>query len=670
MTELRFEEKIIPSVDLSGESPLPAMRNALAFNLDYETGDEAGLFIGYGLRTNALPSKLQDRYNTELRPKAWKTAVLENDYLKATFIPELGGRLWSLYDKEKQRDLLTENPVVKPGNLAICNAWCSGGVEWNIGTRGHHVRTCRSMFVARARSYKGAPVLRMYEFSRENGIAYQMEFFLPENSKFLFMRSRIHNHHSKVVPMYWWSNIAVDEGDDLRVVTPATHSFANTYISNFEHILRRVELPFPDGYDCSYPKNYPVSKDHFFQINARERKFEAALYGDGWGLCQCSTDLLKGRKLFVWGRSSGGLNWQERLTSPEGKPYVEIQAGLANTQLECIPMPPRTAWEWLEAYGPLQADPEKIHGTWEEAKAETAVRLEEALPREILDEMLAETKTAFALQEAEEVIWRGSGWGALEKARCGNKGDFAPQLDFDSEDTEPAIWHELLETGKFPEWDMATPPPSYMVQDEFLSLIENAPAGALRDFQMGLNCYFRKDYDAAEKLFNASADTKKSFVAAYAVANTLRCKQDFAGAEKAFRDGFSSNDPTLIREGLQAMCEGGLYDSVIECYKALSENLKAIAMNKIYYITALLNTGHPEEAEALLMENGGLEVPQLREGEGSLSNLYTAIQCAKAEKQGIKLDPEKVEVPKKIDFRMDHISPLGSFGIRYPKEDK
>ena len=56
MTELRFEEKVIPSVDLSGESPLPAMRNALSFNLDYETGDEAGLFIGYGLRTNALPS--------------------------------------------------------------------------------------------------------------------------------------------------------------------------------------------------------------------------------------------------------------------------------------------------------------------------------------------------------------------------------------------------------------------------------------------------------------------------------------------------------------------------------------------------------------------------------------------------------------------------------------
>lgn len=668
MTELRFEEKIIPGADLSQESPLPAMRNALNFNLNYDTGDEAGLFIGYGLRTNALPSKLQDRYNNEMRPQVWKTAVLENEYLKATFIPELGGRLWSLYDKVKKRDLLTENPVVKPGNLAICNAWCSGGIEWNIGTRGHHVRTCRPMFVARARSYKGAPVLRMYEFSRENGVAYQMEFFLPEDSRFLFMRCRIHNHHNKVIPMYWWSNIAVDEGDDLRIVTPAEHSFANTYISNFEHRLQRVKLPCPNGYDCTYPKNYPISKDHFFQIKARERKFEAALYGDGWGLCQCSTDLLKGRKLFVWGRSTGGLNWQKRLTSSEGLPYVEIQAGLANTQLECLPMPPRTAWEWIEAYGALQTDPEKIHGSWEEAKAETAARLEEALPRQLLDDMLAETKENFALQSAEEVIIRGSGWGALEKARCAEKENFAPQLDFDSDDTEPAIWHELLEKGEMPEWDMTVPPPSYMVQDEFFKLLEKAPANPLRNFQMGLNCYFREEYEKAENFFAQAGDLQKSFPLAYAVANTKRCKEDLAGAGKAFLAGMFCNDATFIREGLQTLCEGGDFESVLEWYGKLSDELKEIPMNKIFLITALLNLGRPEEAEALLMENGGLEVPQLREGEGSLSNLYVEIQCAKAAKRGEKLDPEKIAVPSKLDFRMNHInSELGRFGERHAK---
>lgn len=668
MSELRFEEMIIPSADLTRESPLPAMRDALKVDLQYDTGDEAGLFIGYGLRPNALPATLQDRYTAELRPTKWRTAVLENAYLKAVFLPELGGRLWSLYDKRKKRDLVTHNPVIKPGNLAICNAWCSGGIEWNVGTRGHQVRTCRSLFAARARSYKGAPVLRMYEFSRENGVAYQMEFFLPDDSCFLFVRCRIHNHHDKIIPMYWWSNTAVDEGDDLRVVTPAEFSFSNTYISNFEHLLRRVKLPVPDGYDCTYPKNYPTSKDHFFQIPDRERKFEAALYGDGWGLCQCSTDRLKGRKLFVWGRSSGGLNWQKRLTSPDGLPYVEIQAGLANTQLECLPMPPRTAWEWLEAYGPLQADPDRIHGSWEEARQEAAARLEEALPRQTLDDMLVETKEAFALRPAEEVVFRGSGWGAVEKARCGGKGDFAPHLDFDSPDESTSIWHTLLKTGAFPAWDMKTPPPSYMVQEEFLPLIEKAPVSGLRDFQLGLNCYFRREYAEAEKYFRRAGDPRRSFAVAYALGNARRSRGDFAGAVMFFTQGFASLDPTIVREGLQCCCEAKAWQTVLECYEALPEKLKRIAMNKIYYIEALIRTGRPEEAEALLMAGGGLEVPQLREGEGSLSILYAAIQCAKGAKQGIGVDPAEVEIPEKLDFRMNHVSPeLGRYGARHAK---
>jgi hypothetical protein len=130
----------------------------------------------------------------------------------------------------------------------------------------------------------------------------------------------------------------------------------------------------------------------------------------------------------------------------------------------------------------------------------------------------------------------------------------------------------------------------------------------------------------------------------------------------------TSADPTLVREGLQTMCEGEFYESVIECYAALSDELKAIAMNKIFYITALLKLGRPEEAETLLMENGGLEVPQLREGEGSLSNLYIEIQMAKAAQKGETLDPEKIEVPGTLDFRMNHISSeLGRFGERHAK---
>jgi hypothetical protein len=55
------------------------------------------------------------------------------------------------------------------------------------------------------------------------------------------------------------------------------------------------------------------------------------------------------RVLFVWGSGPGGRAWQRFLSVP-GKPYLEIQAGLARTRMEQLPLAPRTEWSWLEAY--------------------------------------------------------------------------------------------------------------------------------------------------------------------------------------------------------------------------------------------------------------------------------------------------------------------------------
>ncbi|MEI6297439.1 MAG: hypothetical protein WCO84_07430, partial [bacterium] len=41
--------------------------------------------------------------------------------------------MWSVFAKPENRDLLLSNPVYQPGNLALRNAWTSGGIEWNIG---------------------------------------------------------------------------------------------------------------------------------------------------------------------------------------------------------------------------------------------------------------------------------------------------------------------------------------------------------------------------------------------------------------------------------------------------------------------------------------------------------------------------------------------------------
>ena len=66
---------------------------------------------------------------------------------------------------------------------------------------------------------------------------------------------------------------------------------------------------------------------------------------------------------------------------------------------------------------------------------------------------------------------------------------------------------------------------------------------------------------------------------------------------------------------------------------------------------ALLKLGDPEGSEALLMENGGLDVPDVREGETSVTQLWLDIQTAKARLRGEALDPADLCPPPALDFR-------------------
>ena len=111
-------------------------------------------------------------------------------------------------------------------------------------------------------------------------------------------------------------------------------------------------------------------------------------------------------------------------------------------------MPPLTAWEWVEAYGALSADPARVHGDWDGARDEVRERLEVLCPAAGLDSWLENTR-AMAKRPAERVICSGSGWGALENLRRARDGEplMCPQLDFGQVGAEQADWVRLLECG-------------------------------------------------------------------------------------------------------------------------------------------------------------------------------------------------------------------------------
>ena len=349
------------AAELGRDNPLPPLfnqRSPHVFNTILDVPSEIVEGFKYGFLPNNAPYTFQDDYSRQLAPTEFKTAVLENEYLKATFLLEYGGRMWSLFHKPTNRELLFTNPDFQIANLAIRNAWFCGGVEWNTGTIGHSPFTCSGLFTAILSRPDGIPVLRLYEWERFREVIFQIDFFLPEKSQVLYVFVSIQNPNDRNVPIYWWSNIALSDKPGLRVIAPAYSAFCSG-CQNDSFI--RIPIPLWHDIDYSYPENIHHAADLFYDIPHENRHWIAAVDDSGEGIIQVSTEHLIGRKLWVWGSSQGGKNWQNFL-SPRGGGYIEIQAGITKTQLEHFRMPGNSQMSWMEAYGHLEVDPGIAHG--------------------------------------------------------------------------------------------------------------------------------------------------------------------------------------------------------------------------------------------------------------------------------------------------------------------
>ncbi len=668
MSKLTFFRKAIPAVNMNGESSLPAWNKAAPpSRFTAEVDEDDGLFLSYGGVTCSHPYKEQNQYDHDLQPREMLWAVLENRYLRATFAPEVGGKLWSLYDKVADKELLFDNPVNKPCNLAIRNAWTSGGVEWNCGFLGHHPHTCSTLFTARLQDENGDPVLRMYEYERVRNVYRQMDFSLPKDSKMLYCRMRITNPNDVVTPMYWWSNMAVPEIEGARVVIPAHATYTNISstvikvdipVPNYDNI--KVEMPKTAGaFDVTYPMNTPVSIDYFWTLDKTDRPFTCQLDKNGYGMFQASTARLKGRKLFVWGQGPGGNHWQEFLSGAGSNGhYVEIQAGLACSQYESLPMPPFTTWEWVEVYGAMTADPARVHGDWDGAIDEVNTQLDTFATAEELESWLKATHK-LALTPADELIATGSGWGALENARRVAAGldPVAPHLDFGPMGAEQAPWQALLATGALPAGDETKAPISWMIQPEWEAMlqaaVQKAPNWQVYAQLAGIR-FTAGQTDAAEELFKKSDELTHNAWALYGLSCCALYKKKAAAAEQyaLAAHALQPDNADLSLYTAQVLFETKNWAGMMELEPTLTAEAKAMPRMKLYTAYACIHTGDLDRADSLLYADGGLVVPDIREGEVSITDLWFTLEEAKAARDGKPFDRDTATPPSMFDFRM------------------
>ena len=174
---------------IKGENPLPIFRDRQKDKQIFSDGtltEESMENIGYEIGFRVLPYKLQDRYNRSKTNIKLNTVVIENDKIKAVFLCEYGARLYSMQDKETGKEILFKNPVFQVANLAVRNAWFSGGIEWNVSQFGHSLQTCEPLFFSIVIGEDNKEFLRVYEFERMKRIYYQIDFRLLDGDKNLY----------------------------------------------------------------------------------------------------------------------------------------------------------------------------------------------------------------------------------------------------------------------------------------------------------------------------------------------------------------------------------------------------------------------------------------------------------------------------------------------------
>ena len=648
-------EKISAAL-LQGENPLPHFRSREHdMRVEFCKGTPpfclsgAGFSCGYRI----LPYTVQDRYDRNRKECDIRTIVMENDFIKAEFLPDWGGRLWSLVDKTEGRELLYKNGVLQPANLAIRNAWFSGGIEWNVGQYGHAFTTCSTVGFASVRASDGEEFLRMYSYERCKDFFWQIDFHLPSSSHFLYAHPVIFNINDEPLSVYYWTNIAVPQTESSRVFASSRHALYKTPDDqNGRPTFGYGSMPFfpiaPD-IDLSYPARIPFSSEYFFNCTDESHPWEAALEKDGSGLFDVSTGELSYRKMFCWGNCRGGRHWgsflageaETSLGAREGEEetadcrYFEIQAGLSQTQLHGVSMPPRDRWEWTQAFGLLCVSAsDAASNDWNLAASAVERSVRDSIDTSKLD-LLDASYAAEADLPISKTLSDAGEWGALEKERRMMRGesDIPPSAAFCFSD-EQNPWRLLLTKGIFPYRSPEDGPGQFMTGRKWQRLLEAYIAASKEMppwnafYHLGVMKMENGDEEGAASCW---LDAEKACSTAWTQRNLAQLalfKNDITGAlshyECAVQAAGFYADVSVAEEYAALLVQTERYEKAIELYSSLPDAWKNSDSLVIAYGRACASLGKKDEAYKTLSRN----FANIRESESPLADIWSRMHAS------------------------------------------
>ncbi len=280
-----------------------------------------------GAQKRIYPYPLIDRITGIREEGTWKSLNLENEYIRLSVLPEIGGRLFSAVDKTNGYDVFYHQHVIKPALIGMLGAWISGGVEWCVF---HHHRNTTHMPVdyTLAENPDGSKTIWFGETERRHRMRWIIGITLYPDKSYIEATVKMFNRTALPNSILYWANVAVHVNDDYQVIFPPSVQVATYHSKNdFSYWpigQGRYRGTDYKGVDLSWWKNHPNAVS-FFAWDRQEDFMGGYDHGREAGVASIGDHhVVTGAKLWEWGPNN---IWDTKVLTDSDGPYAELMVG-------------------------------------------------------------------------------------------------------------------------------------------------------------------------------------------------------------------------------------------------------------------------------------------------------------------------------------------------------
>jgi len=321
------------------------------------------------------------------RSKNYTLWVLENDYLRVTVLPALGGRVYQMVDKAAGHNVLYQNPVLKPTPWGPPEqGWwlAAGGIEWCLPVDEHGYEWAEPWSASIVSSTAGVTVT-VRDTAATNRLQAAVDLFLPADRGYLVVTPRLTNPTTSALPYKFWLNAALAPGPENRPTAGLQFIFNAAEMAVHSTGDKRLPGHYPTeptapNYRFNWPRHNNVDFSRlsnwrewlgFFEYPQAAADFIGVYNRDAdAGVARVfPSSIARGAKGFAFGWSKP-IPWS--YWTDNGSGYVELHGGVMPTFWDTATLPAGATLTWSEYWYPLHS-----LGGLTTATAEAALGLEQ-----------------------------------------------------------------------------------------------------------------------------------------------------------------------------------------------------------------------------------------------------------------------------------------------------